>query len=220
VSRGVNLRVVALWCACSALLSCTSNTPAASIDPIDSSVQIVALGCSALERHGAGVMIADGRIATVAHVIAGATSVEVRGRHGSGEATVVYFDPVNDLAVLKVDPRLATPMRIGSAKGGDHGTAVVYRESVPTTLRAVVQRSVDIRTADIYGQGEHLRPGYEVTIDVEPGDSGTNVVVGGRSVAIVWATSRRTDERSWAMRTTLLEEHLEDATPVDHGHCT
>lgn len=164
-------------------------------------------------------MVADGRIATVAHVIAGAQHIEVRGKHGSGDATVVYFDPVNDVAVLKVDPRLAETTPIGSAKAGDHGTAVVYRDGAATTLDAVVQRAVDIRTADIYGNGEHLRPGYELTIAVEPGDSGSNVIVGGHTVAIVWATSRKTEARSWAMRTTLVADHLDAAAPVDHGHC-
>ena len=70
----------------------------------ESAVQVAATGCRAFEVHGAGMMVGDGRIATVAHVVAGATRLEVRGAHGNAEATVVYFDPVLDVAVLKVDP--------------------------------------------------------------------------------------------------------------------
>src|SRR4051794_8813601 len=66
----------------------------------DAAVQVIANGCREVEVHGAGMMVADGKIATVAHVVAGATSVDVRGANGSRPATVVYFDPVLDVAVL------------------------------------------------------------------------------------------------------------------------
>lgn len=195
----------------------TSTAPA--VRPLDASMQVVAFGCSRREVHGAGSMVADGRIATVAHVVAGAERVEVRGPHGNGEATVVYFDPVLDVAVLKVDPRLATPVPIATAKRGDRGTAVVYRDDAPVELTAEVERLVDIRTEDIYGDGKHLRPGYELKLDVQPGDSGSVVMVDGKAVAIVWATSQQTEARSWAMRTSLVADHLSAAVPVDHGHC-
>ncbi|HEY7627772.1 MAG TPA: serine protease [Ilumatobacteraceae bacterium] len=194
-----------------------STTP--SVRPEDAAMQVVAFGCSSREVHGAGSMVAEGRIATVAHVVAGAERIEVRGPHGNGAATVVYFDPVLDVAVLKVDPRLATPVPIATAKSGDRGTAVVYRDDVPVQLEAEVERLVDIRTEDIYGEGKHLRPGYELKLDVEPGDSGSAVIVDGKAVAIVWATSQQTEARSWAMRTSLVADHLAAAVPVDHGHC-
>lgn len=164
-------------------------------------------------------MVADGRIATVAHVVAGADRIEVRGAHGSGDAAVVYFDPILDVAVLKVDPRLGAPIPIATARQGDRGTAVVYRDGNPLELAAEVERLVDIRTEDIYGEGKHLRPGYELKLDVQPGDSGSVVIVDGKAVAIVWATSQETEARSWAMRTTLVADHLTAAAPVDHGHC-
>jgi S1-C subfamily serine protease len=164
-------------------------------------------------------MVANGRIATVAHVIAGATRVEVRGVHGAAEATVVYFDPILDVALLKVDPNLAPPIGIGTAARGDHGTVIVYREGVPIERSADVQRLVDIRTADIYRQGTYLRPGYELHLDIQEGDSGAVVVVDDKAVALVWAISNQAAARAWAMRTSLLADHLTASTAVDHGHC-
>ncbi len=202
-------------------VSCGDQPPAPlSAERIrESAVQVVALGCTTVEVHGAGLMVGEGRIATDAHVVAGADRVEVRGAHGTAEATIVYFDPILDVAVLKVDPRLATPIAIGTAARGDHGTVVVYRDDAPVDLPVEVQRLVDIRTADIYGEGKHLRPGYELNLDIRAGDSGAVVVVGDKAVALVWATSTETEGRAWAMRTSLLTDHLSVSAPVDNGHC-
>ena len=200
----------------------SSGSPAtrASVDTAQSAVQVVAVGCRSADVHGAGLMVGDGRVATVAHVVAGATRLEVRGVHGMAAATVVYFDPILDLAVLKVDPRLATPVPIGDATSGDQGTVTVYRDGAPVALAAEVRRPVQINTADIYGLGKHLRPGYELNLDIRPGDSGAVVVVGGKAVALLWATSKEAAARTWAMRASLLTGHLTDSAPVDNGHCT
>jgi S1-C subfamily serine protease len=182
-------------------------------------VQVVANGCSSIEVHGAGLMVSAGRIATVAHVVAGAKSVEVRGVRGTAQATIVYFDPVLDLAVLKVDPTLAAPVVIGSAAAGDQGGVIVYRQGAPVELPVSVERAVNIRTGDIYLQGTHIRPGYELNLDIQAGDSGAVVVIRGRAVALVWATSREAKARVWAMQASLLADHLSGETAVDHGTC-
>jgi hypothetical protein len=203
-------------------VACGSDSPPAPLSSeriLESAVQVAAIGCRAFETHGAGMMVADGRIATVAHVVAGAARVEVRGVRGNAEATVVYFDPILDIALLKVDASLAPPISIGTAARGDHGTVIVYRDDAPVERPADVQRLVDIRTADIYGEGKYLRSGYELHLDIQEGDSGATVVVGNKAVALVWATSNQAAARAWAMRTSLLAEHLTASTPVDHGPC-
>ena len=197
----------------------TTTAAATSVTLTDSAVQVIANGCSSIEVHGAGMMVAPGRIATVAHVVAGAKSVEVSGVHGKADATIVYFDPVLDVAVLKVDPAVATPVPIGDASPGGRGEVVVYRDEGPVELPVEVQRLVNIRTADIYGQGKHVRPGYELTLDIHAGDSGAVVVIDDHAVALVWATSRQAEARAWAMRASLLSDHLSGDAPVDNGEC-
>ncbi|MEO8267712.1 MAG: trypsin-like peptidase domain-containing protein [Ilumatobacteraceae bacterium] len=209
-------------------VSCGGETPstptttgggATSVTLTESAVQVIANGCSSIEVHGAGMMVAPGRIATVAHVVAGATSVEVRGVHGTAEATISYFDPILDVAVLKVGTAVARPVPIGDASPGDRGEVVVYRDEGPVELPVDVQRLVNIRTADIYGQGRHIRPGYELTLDIHAGDSGAVVVIDSHAVALVWATSRQAAARAWAMRASLLSDHLSGDAPVDNGEC-
>ncbi|MEP7203502.1 MAG: S1C family serine protease [Ilumatobacteraceae bacterium] len=218
-------RALSLVAGCALVASCGTTAapptdPATSPDRLtDASVQIIADGCSQVEVHGAGLMVAKGRIATVAHVVAGAKRIDVRGTHGTSEATVVYFDPVLDVAVLKVDPSLGSPIAIGTASRGDHGRAIVYRDGAPVELAAGIQRLVDIRTADIYGEGTHIRPGYELTIDIQAGDSGSVVVVDDTAVALVWAVSRQAESRAWAMRTSLVADHLANDAAVDNGEC-
>jgi S1-C subfamily serine protease len=221
------LRVLCLIAGC-ALVSCNSTTGTApatvpsTTTPVDfskSAVQVVANGCSSIEVHGAGLMVGAGRIATVAHVVAGAKSVEVRGVRGAAQATIVYFDPVLDLAVLKVDPALAAPVALGSAAAGDQGGVIVYRQGAPVELPVSVERLVNIRTGDIYLQGTHIRPGYELNLDIQAGDSGAVVVIAGKAVAVVWATSREAKARAWAMQASLLADHLSGETAVDHGTC-
>ncbi len=194
-------------------------TTVSPVSLADAAVQVVANGCSQVEVHGAGLMVAPGKIATVAHVVAGAKDIEVRGAHGTSPATVVYFDPILDVAVLKVDPDLAPSIPIGAASPGDQGSVIVYRDDAPVELPAGVQRLVNIRTADIYGEGTHVRPGYELTLDIRAGDSGAVVVIDDKAVALVWATSRQAEARAWAMRTSLIEDHLGADTPVDSGEC-
>ena len=216
----MNVRLPALLAVCGTLtLACGGGIADPPANIADAAVQVIANGCREVEVHGAGLMVADGKIATVAHVVAGATSVDVRGANGSGPATVVYFDPVLDVAVLKVDPALASPISIGSAAAGDDGEVIVYRDEVPTELAARVERPVNIRTSDIYGEGKHLRPGYELSLDIKAGDSGAVVVVDDRAVALVWATSRQAEQRAWAMRTSLIADHLSNDTPVSNGQC-
>ena len=120
----------------------------------------------------------------------------------------MYFDPILDVAVLKVDPALATPIPIGTASAGDRGSVIVYRDDAPVELPVGVQRLVNIRTADIYGEGTHIRPGYELTLDIQAGDSGAVVVIDDKAVALVWAISRQAEARAWAMRTSLIADHL------------
>jgi S1-C subfamily serine protease len=204
------------------LASCSASSSPVSGDRalMASAVQIVADGCVSVDIHGAGLVVAPGRIATVAHVVAGATSVTVRnGRGQLVEATVAYFDPVNDVAVLAVDETFAPAVPLGSATAGATGTAIVYRDDKPVALAVSIRRLVDIETADIYGDGDRARPGFELGVDIVAGDSGSVVVVDGHAVGLVWSRSRKADGRAWAMRTSLIADHLSSAEPVDHGHC-
>jgi hypothetical protein len=75
----------------------------------------------------------------------------------------------------------------------------VRRDDRLVSLPVTIARRVTITTEDMYGNGEVVRPGYELTADIEPGDSGALIVIDGAGVAVIWSRSRRTDERAWAI---------------------
>lgn len=159
-------------------------------------VAVEAAGCrQAEELTGSGSVVGDELVVTVAHVVAGSTSVSVTDAGGTERrAVVVGLDTVNDLALLAVAGLPAAPLPFGTLTAGDHSVFVVHHDDGgAATQPAVVVRRADLSMADLYGQGTHVRTGFELDATVRPGDSGA-VVVGddGRAGAVVFATSRDT----------------------------
>ena len=77
---------------------------------------------------GTGVVLDDGYIVTNAHVLEGATEVEVTvpGSGAAVAATIVGSDPANDIAVLRVDDTSGlVPASLGSAELAAVGDSVV-----------------------------------------------------------------------------------------------
>jgi S1-C subfamily serine protease len=182
-------------------------------------VAVVATGCGLIERRGDGLVVAPGRVLTVAHVVAGSDRVEVSTPFGTTTAVVTVFDPANDIAVLSVDSAFAPAIPLGAAGANDRGVVVVYREGEPTIVQVRIARAVTVRTQDIYLDAIHDRPGYELEAEIIAGDSGGVVVIDHRAVAVVWARSRRSDTRAWSVDALVVADQLASATPVDTGRC-
>ncbi|MFN8075302.1 MAG: MarP family serine protease [Kineosporiaceae bacterium] len=195
----------------------------ADADPPDPAV-LASEGARAARRHavkitgeapscgkqleGSGVVIAPGRVATNAHVVAGVERplVQPGGEGTRYRATVVAFDPARDVAVLDV-PGLPTPaIRTGRPLGsGDQGIVAGFPnngpfEAVPARVRRVLQATGD----DIYGGGGARRQVFELYADIEPGNSGGPLVTTeGEMVGLVFARSQTDRDTGYA--TTLRE---------------
>lgn len=159
-------------------------------------VAVEAAGCrQAEELTGSGSVVGDELVVTVAHVVAGSTSVSVTDADGTERrAVVVGLDTVNDLALLAVAGLPVTPLPLGPLAAGGHSVFVVHDAAGRAAIQpAAVVRRADLSMADLYGQGSHVRPGFELDATVQPGDSGA-VVVGddGKAGAVIFATSRET----------------------------
>jgi S1-C subfamily serine protease len=143
------------------------------------------------------------------------------------EATVVYFDPHHDLAVLAVPGLDIAPIPMGDDLGvGDHAVVDGYPYGGPfrtgaARVLAVTQSSVD----DVGDRGETVREIYSLAADVKPGNSGGPLLaVDGRIAGIVFARSSDQANLGYAMTDDELAPVVQRApglnASVSSGACT
>lgn len=217
-----------------ALAACGGSMAATTVVPADAArdamLDVRANGCGPNVGFGTATLIDDTLALTAAHVVAGASSVSVIDLDGvEHDAQVVWFDPDLDLAALLVPADLGQPVEVRSADSVDIERGVVavsrgaFDERVVSTSEIDVPRHVDVSTTDIYLDRPVVRPGFEITGAIEPGDSGTMVVSAGGAAGVVWSRSNATAERAWAVdvpddfRQPAFRRSLD--TEVDRGRC-
>ena len=209
----------------------TSCGAASSIDTeaIEATPHFVSVpsGCGPRTGFGTGTSIGDGVVVTAAHVVAGATRVEViDGQGDASSAEVVWFDPALDVAALRPTspPSASVPLRDARANEGDTGVIATWSadDSVELLEIDVVQR-VRILTTDIYLDTEVERPGLRIAATIEPGDSGAMVHLPDGGVGIVWSRSTERADQAWTVDVpeALVRRELrsELVVPVDTGRC-
>jgi S1-C subfamily serine protease len=168
-----------------------TNTPALN-EAAQSVVRITgnAYACGQ-SQSGSGFVVSGERVVTNAHVVAGVANPVVDVRNGPAlQSTVVYFDPVGDLAVLEVPGLtlrslpLTTTLPTGSdavSDGYPYGGPFV---SLPVGINQVGTLNVD----NIYGTSTAAREVYTLAADVQEGDSGGPLLTTtGRVAGIVFA---------------------------------
>jgi S1-C subfamily serine protease len=126
---------------------------------------------------GSGFVVSPHRIITNAHVVAGVEHPRIEmQREGQGiKATVVYFDPEVDIAVLYAPNVFLDPLTLAEQKAttGDSAAVAGYPHSGPYDLQPVrVRSSVNAFGQDIYGSGGPMRDVYLVRGRVQKGMSG------------------------------------------------
>lgn len=160
-------------------------------------VRVVQPGGSA--EIATGVVVAPGRVVTVAHVLRSGRGIEVVDAHGAPRhATVARARAGQDLALLDVADVTGPAARYDHAAGAL--TVLLRRDD------GVVARPVELRrriVADLVDQPGHpRRAALELGVAVLPGDSGAPVVDGdGDVVGIVFARSTRRGGTAYAVRT-------------------
>jgi S1-C subfamily serine protease len=169
-------------------------------DPPSAIVGVVVDGCPPGLDSGSGALVDHGLVLTSAHTLRGAESIVVTRDDTEAPATIVGFDPELDLAYLAVDID-GEPLDVDSSgvEPGERGRAWVVRDGEAVPVDVVVDRRIRLETEDIYVEGDTVRPGLELTADIEPGDSGGVVLVDGDVVGVVWARSRHQPGRAYAI---------------------
>jgi S1-C subfamily serine protease len=139
-------------------------------------VQGVAPSCSR-SIEGSGFVISSDHILTNAHVVAGVTARQtVTTESGvTLPATVVFYDPQVDVAILYVPQLGLSPLRFsGSASPGDSAVVAGYPldaqnlQTVPARIGGVE----DAQGPNIYDTSTVTRQIYEIRAVVQSGNSG------------------------------------------------
>jgi hypothetical protein len=164
-------------------------------DATRSVVKVLGTACG-LGVEGSGWVAGDELVVTNAHVVAGQrdTRVLLRGRDPARRAEAVWFDPRNDLAVLRV-PGLDAPALplVSSPRAGTAAAILGFPLNGPYDVRpGRVGGTRTVISSDAYGRGPVRRPMTSLRGNVRSGNSGGPMVDGsGRVVTTIFAATTR-----------------------------
>jgi hypothetical protein len=189
-------------------------------------VRILGTACG-LGVQGSGWVGGDGIVVTNAHVIAGEddTTVQLRGQGARYSARAIWFDPRNDVAILRVEGIRGTPaLELDvNAPVGRSAAVLGFPGNGPYDVApARLGATATVVTQDAYGRGPVRRLITSLRAVVRSGNSGGPVVDGkGRVVATVFAASvGRRRHAGFGVPDSVVRRALRSAgRPVDTGPC-
>jgi S1-C subfamily serine protease len=192
----------------------------------DSVVKILGTACG-LGVEGSGWVAADGLVVTNAHVVAGQKDTEVllRGRPPGAGATVVAFDPRNDVAILRVPGLKAPPLQIESSpRTGTSAAILGFPGNGPYDVRAGrLGETREVITQDAYGNGPVRRSITSLRGAVRSGNSGGPMVDGaGKVVTTVFAATTSGPRGGFGVPNAIVRSRLQGARAsngVSTGPC-
>lgn len=215
------------------VLAAVLALPACGADVPDGVVGLTHTGCPPEESHGSGIEIEPGLVLTAAHVLKGADEIAITNGRRTTTATIVAFDPTMDLALIRIADPLGAPTPLARLDDiaeadveGRTGVAYVVRDGAVRTIPVTVRRMINLRTEDIYIDGEYDRPAWELDAATQAGDSGGAVVIDGRVIGVLSLRSNRFESRAYAIDpirggATIREQFATgDLSEVDLQRCT
>jgi S1-C subfamily serine protease len=183
-------------------------------------VKVTSVGCGGLVT-GSGFAIGGGYIVTNAHVVSGTGGHHVQPSTGDElTATVVYFDPRRDFALLYAPDLTFAGLDFGPASRGTEAAVIGYpgggREMIGP---AVVDGAVEALGRDIFSNNPVTRQVYVIQGKVRPGNSGGPLVdLQGRVLGIVFATSAGDPNQAYVLTDDEISSDLHDVRgrhPID-----
>ncbi len=162
---------------------------------VTSVVRVIGNACG-LGIEGSGWVAAPGLVVTNAHVVAGVEVPEVDRNDGNLlDATVVSFDQLNDVAVLRVPGLKATPLPLGEPTEGTPAGMLGYPRNGPYAETPVrVGATARIIGRDAYGNFPISRTVTTIRGTIRSGNSGGPVVdAEGRVLTTVFARRAGSD---------------------------
>jgi len=189
----------------------------------DSVVRVLSTACG-LGIEGSGWAAAPGVIATNAHVVAGADDTTVTTQDGAElDATPIYYEPRQDLALLQVGAALPVLPISGERRVGEDAAVLGYPENGPYSLSpARLGETRATISEDSYGNGPVERTITALSGSVRSGNSGGPLVdPRGEVVGMVFAATTSGPAGGFAIPAEQVREALgHTAGEVDTGPCT
>ena len=187
-------------------------------------VRVLGTACG-LGVEGSGWVAAPGIVVTNAHVVAGQDDTEVSlNGNGRSDADPVFYDPSNDLALLRVDglERPTLPL-VEAPRSGTPGAIAGYPENGPLHLEgARVGTTETVISEDSYGRGPTRRQMTALRGEVRSGNSGGPVLDGsGRVLTTVFAAANAGPDGGYGVPNAVVAGALDAAgeAEVSTGPC-
>lgn len=189
-------------------------------------VKVLGTACG-LGVQGSGWVAGDGVVVTNAHVVAGQddTTVQLRGEGPRLDTQAIWFDPRNDLAILRA-PGVSGVRPLGLNVGAAQGASAAilgFPENGPYNLQpGRLGQTSTVVSQDAYGRGPVRRSITSLRGLVRSGNSGGPMVdASGRVVTTIFAASVSDGGRSgFGVPDSVVRDALGRAgRPVDTGPC-
>ncbi|MEO7618064.1 MAG: MarP family serine protease [Candidatus Saccharibacteria bacterium] len=191
-----------------------------------STVKVEGEGCGGIVE-GSGFVAASGTIITNAHVVAGIAHPYVLDQAGRHAATVIWFNPDLDVAILHTEGLAggALPIQDGESSRGTNAAILGYPGGGPLRANAaVVLDEVTATGRNIYDSGVVRRNIYELQGQVVPGNSGGPLTdLSGTVIGLIFAKSQNDDNIGYALTAPEIHAELSKALAsnkvVSTGRC-
>lgn len=189
-------------------------------------VKLVGDGCGGIVE-GSGFVVKNGIVATNAHVIAGISQPYVEDSNGNHQATVIYFNPNLDFALLKVSNLAGKPLNISDKIVPNNTSAAALGYPGGGNFKAdqaVVMQEFNATGSNIYAQGNTNRQVYEIEANIIPGNSGGPLITtNGTVIGVVFAQSTEYNDVGYALVSDPIVNIIHNTTtnsqPVSTGSC-
>ena len=192
----------------------------------NSVVRLKGEGCGGIVS-GSGFVVGNGLVATNAHVVAGIAKPFIQDVNGTHPATVIWFDPDLDFAVLRASGLAGKPLALAPTAAASGTPAAVLGYPGGGDFKADPAAVLDRIKAggrNIYGDGYSVRDIYEIQADIIPGNSGGPLVAkDGSVIGIIFAESTTYEHVGYALTTAKAGAEINQASiqnqPVSTGQC-
>jgi S1-C subfamily serine protease len=194
------------------------------VDAGGSVVRVLSTACG-LGIEGSGWAVRPDLIVTNAHVVAGADDTTVTTQSGVElDATAVYYEPEDDLALLRIESKLPTLPISSERLVGASAAVLGYPENGPYAVTpARIGETRETISEDSYGRGPIERTITALGGNVRSGNSGGPLIdSSGKVVGVVFAATTGGPTGGFAVPAEQVREaiHHASAAQVDTGPCT